>query len=333
LSLVICTHNPDAAIFTRTLEAIARLRWPGDCAPNVVLVDNASHPALSDDPLVSAWLAQTPGARIVQEDRLGLSYARVRAFREAGGQMIACFDDDNLPAPDYLESVVAAAHRHPDVGVWGPGNVTVEWLEGSDPRVVKRHADSFQERAQCEVTYALDFPHPATMPYGTGMVLRREVAEEYCRWYESGRVRTIGRRGNSLAGCEDLQISWLAMRAGWAVGRHPALHVRHMIPGRRAQLPYVARLTFELTASYSPALREALPGDFDAKAPKSAAVLLQLLVHGTRALAREGTAALPIAIAPVLGRAWGAWAAHDRTPPRWAAALVRALYGVRAERG
>ena len=106
--------------------------------------------------------------------------------------------------------------------------------------------------------------------------------------------------------------------------------VGRIIPGRRAQLGYVARLTFELVASYSPALREALPERFDVNLPSSPRLLLQLLAHAARTITRDGTSRLPIALAPILGRAWGAWMSHDHAPPRWVARLVRSLYGVEA---
>src|SRR5262245_53584827 len=105
-SVVICTHNPDPVLFSKCLEAVAALRWPSDCAPEVVVVDNRSETPLAQMSWVSDALVRIPGARLVREDSLGLSFARSRGFREAAGELIICFDDDNVPTPSYVESAM-----------------------------------------------------------------------------------------------------------------------------------------------------------------------------------------------------------------------------------
>ena len=45
-------------------------------------------------------------ARIVREEKLGLTHARVRGFQEAKGEIVVMVDDDNVLKPDYLERAV-----------------------------------------------------------------------------------------------------------------------------------------------------------------------------------------------------------------------------------
>ena len=56
---------------------------------------------------------------MVREEKLGLTFARLRGFAEAKGELIVMVDDDNVLAPDYLETAVRIAHEHPTLGAFG----------------------------------------------------------------------------------------------------------------------------------------------------------------------------------------------------------------------
>jgi GT2 family glycosyltransferase len=326
ISVVMCTHNPDEQTFSESLEHVGKLRWPDGGHAEIVIVDNCSNPPLDQCDHLRAWLLKTPGARIVWEPKLGLSHARARAFREASGEVIVCFDDDNAPDADYLEQAWKASIDYPWVGVWGPGQISIDWAEGSHPEVVRRYAGEFQQHRQTHVSYGLDFPATDTMPYGTGMVLRRAVALIYAAQVEAAILKTTGRIGNQLASAEDNQIDWLAMLNGWAIGRHPALKLMHMITADRAQPAYVARLVYGKAKSYHPALREILPDFFTAPLPRSGKVMLRVLGKTLSWIFASGRHSLAYQLARTLGFAVGTWAAYGQTPPRWVQRLVKRLY-------
>lgn len=239
---------------------------------------------------------------------------------------MVCFDDDNAPDADYLEQAWKAFIDYPWVGVWGPGEITVAWADGSHPEVVKRHANEFQQHRQAHVSYGLDFPAIDSMPYGTGMVLRRAVAVNYAAQVETAVLRTTGRIGNQLASAEDNQIDWLAMIDGWAIGRHPALKLTHMITASRAQPAYVARLAYGKAKSYQPALREILPDFFVAPVPRSGKIMLRLLGKTLGWILSSRRHSLAYQLARTLGSAVGTWAAHGQKPPRWVQWLAGHLY-------
>jgi GT2 family glycosyltransferase len=96
-----------------------------------VIVDNASQ-ELGD----GTWgFAGIKNAKIVREERLGLTHARVRGFGEAKGEIVVMVDDDNLLRPDYLERAVEILGKNPLLGAIGgkalPGYETEppEWLK------------------------------------------------------------------------------------------------------------------------------------------------------------------------------------------------------------
>lgn len=327
VSVVICTHNPDWTIFSKCLDSVKNLRWPDGDAKEIIIVDNHSEVALDTNVSLLEWISNTQGARLLREPCLGLSHARARAFREANAEIIVCCDDDNAPNPDYVEQALVAFSNYPWVGVWGPGHIELEWGAGSDVEVMRRHAGEFQYHYQKHVSYGVDFPALKTMPYGTGMVLRKSVALVYAEHVESGALKTTGRQGKQLTSGEDNQIDWLAMRHGWAIGRHPDLKLTHIISSARAQSDYVSRLAYGKAKSYLPALREVLPEYFKARVPGSFKVFLKVCGKASVWLFSSNRNSLGYQLARTLGEAVGAWDAHSKAPPAWVRKLVKVLYG------
>lgn len=98
----------------RVLEALRIQTLPAG-QWELLLVDNASW-EMPDGRLGMGW---HPHARVVREGQLGLTFARLRGFVEARGELIVMVDDDNLLAPDYLEAAVRIAEEHPMLGAFG----------------------------------------------------------------------------------------------------------------------------------------------------------------------------------------------------------------------
>jgi glycosyltransferase involved in cell wall biosynthesis len=112
LSVVICSHNPRADHFHRTLNSLKEQVLPlGKW--ELILVDNASA-----HPLAATWdLSWHPHGRHVAESKLGLSVARQRGMREAVSDLLVFVDDDNVLDKTYLLNAVAVSHNWPLLGV------------------------------------------------------------------------------------------------------------------------------------------------------------------------------------------------------------------------
>lgn len=140
ISVVIPTHNPRMDYLRRVLEALRGQTLAKDLW-ELVVVDNGSRVPLKaaagprdqetkrtrDREQESGVSPKTNivdlswhgNARIVREEELGLTFARLRGFAEAKGELIVMVDDDNLLAPDYLETAVRIAQEHPGLGAFG----------------------------------------------------------------------------------------------------------------------------------------------------------------------------------------------------------------------
>lgn len=260
IAIVVCTHNPKENYLRRTLCGIAALTMPHNASVECVIVDNRSDPPVADHAYVQTFLACVPWARIVREDRQGLTFARVRGLVETTGDIVVFFDDDNEPQPTYLDAVEKAFRQSPQVGVFGPGNIAVEFLDAVPRWVDESCRHFFQERHSAFTEYAcIRTPWHSVYPAGTGQSVRRSIMERYAARVTEGSCTATGRKGQSLASGEDGQIVHTAVLMGFAAGVCPDMRVRHLIPDSRCTPRYLKRLAFGVAACLLPASVESFP--------------------------------------------------------------------------
>lgn len=236
LSVVICTHNPRLDYFGRTLnglrgQTLSRDEW------ELLIIDNRSEPPVAGR-FDCAWHPQT---RIVREEKLGLTPARLCGIREAGGDLLVFVDDDNVLDPDYLEVAVRVARERPFLGSWS-GQCRGEF-ESPPPEWTRRYWGNLVIREFSEDKWS-NLPRLAeTMPCGAGLCVRRDVALRYLQLNESGK-RTIqfDRTGTSLLSGGDNDLAACACDVGLGVGLISALKLTHLIPPVRLTEDYLARL-------------------------------------------------------------------------------------------
>ena len=245
ISVCICTHNPRREYLTRVLAALAA-QTLDPAAWELIVIDNHSDAPVAD----WANLGAIRHARLVGEERLGLTNARLKGIREARGEVLVFVDDDNLLAPDYLEHARRIMTEKPFLGAIG-GRYHGEF-ETPPPRwawhyfpylAVADHGD-----------HALYIFHRNTYqswyPYGAGLVIRRALAATYADQIAlSAARRKMDRRGNSLASAGDIDMVLTVMDAGSAIGFYPELALRHIIPAERLRLSYLKRMIYH--ANYS----------------------------------------------------------------------------------
>lgn len=103
-SLILCTHNPRRDYLDATIAGLRGQTLPCD-QWEFLLIDNASSP----ERLPTANLDWNPNARLVHEDELGLTPARLRGIQESKGDLLVFVDDDNILDPNYLETALRIA--------------------------------------------------------------------------------------------------------------------------------------------------------------------------------------------------------------------------------
>jgi hypothetical protein len=243
LSVVIPTHNPHAGRLERTLEGL-RAQTLDAAEWELVVVDNASEEAVA-----GRWdVSWHPQGRIVREETLGLTHARLRGLAESRGELCVLVDDDNVLASSYLENAVGIAAEFSRVGVFGGRSLPEyeaplpAWFDSiHGPLAVVDHGESVKIAEAEEFRRSQVFPEVA--PVGAGMCIRTEVLRAWAKEIESHTARrALDRRGSSLASGGDNDIVLSALEQGWDVGYFPALSLTHIMPAGRLTKEYHARL-------------------------------------------------------------------------------------------
>ena len=248
ISVVIPTHNPRTDYLARVIEGL-RGQTLEQSAWEIVVVDNNSKPALQvvssqssvdseDQRLVD--LSWHGNARVVREERVGLTNARLRGFSEAKGEVIVLVDDDNVLAPDYLEKVVQIAREYPFLGTWS-GALELELEPGSlEPVMQLRHL--LCERKPVKDVWSNDRSNFAATPWGAGECIRREVATAYAaKVAKEPRRRQLDLQGEQLVYGGDTDIAYTGLEMGLGMGVFTALHITHLTPKSRCTPEYLLR--------------------------------------------------------------------------------------------
>jgi hypothetical protein len=236
LSVIICTHNPRRDYFSRCLEGLHVQRFPQN-QWELVVVDNASEELLGG----RVDLSWHPAARVVREETLGLTPARLRGIRESKGDLLIFVDDDNVLDPDFLEIVVRVARERPFLGSWSgqcrPG------FEAPPPEWTRRYWGNLVIREFDHDVWS-NLPRlPASMPCGAGLCVRRNVALHYLNLHESGkRSFHFDRNGKSLLSGGDNDLAACACDLGLGVGLIASLNLTHLISPERLTEDYLVRL-------------------------------------------------------------------------------------------
>lgn len=238
-SIVICAHNPNLERLQWVLDALRSQTLPVD-QWELLLIDNASTTPLDSQTSV-AWHSR---GKILREDRLGLTAARMRGIQEASGDLLIFVDDDNLAQSDYLETAVNIANEHPWVGAFG-GNIIPRYEKEPEPKVTS----VLHQLALRQVSHPMWAMGKGTTaifftPFGAGMVVRRTVASDYMERCTQDPLRQeLDRKGESLSSGGDLDLALCACQNGLAVGLFPDLIIEHLIPAARVEPTYLLRLT------------------------------------------------------------------------------------------
>ena len=234
LSVILCTHNPRADYLAETLAALrsqtlAVERW------ELIVVDNASRSPIPAD------LSWHPAARVLREESVGLTLARLCGFRAASAGVFVLVDDDNVLGPDYLTSALEIAAAWPLIGAWG--GQCAPRFEREPAEWTRVHWDllGIREFAKDMWSNVLGVNQP--VPIGAGMCVRRAVAEHYMELLAKNPIRaTLDRASDRLMSCGDTDLALASCDLGLGTGLFVKLRLTHLMPAQRLEDGYLREL-------------------------------------------------------------------------------------------
>ncbi len=242
-SVIICTHNPRIDYLQRVVRALQSQTLPPD-RWELLVVDNASR----DQVETACDLSWHPRGRHLVESRLGLSSARQCGINNSSGEILIFVDDDNVLAPDYVETALNISREWPWLGAWGSGSIDAEFeSEPADhvryllPWLAVRHVKQpvWSNVRSCS----------ASTPFGAGLCVRRKIAQMYVEHCRTTGIAITGRKGTTLGAHEDFEICYLACDAGLGMAIFPQLKLLHLINRGRVTENHLINLVESVTYS------------------------------------------------------------------------------------
>lgn len=180
------------------------------------------------------WPA-TSCLRFATESKQGAAFARIKAVREARGELVGFLDDDTLPDSHWVAAAVNFGKTHPRAGAYGSrvrANYEIEPPEGFERiagflAIVERGTSPHIYQRQMKL-----------LPPSAGLVVRRQV------WQDCAPEKPFltGRTRESILNSEDLEVILCIQNAGWEIWYNPEMEIYHQIPRDRLTRDYLLYL-------------------------------------------------------------------------------------------
>jgi glycosyltransferase involved in cell wall biosynthesis len=316
VSILVCTYNPIEQIFKRVLNSIKSLKIPIGVNIECIIIDNNSQISVEQMGYVREFIQNCDWAKVIQEPLVGLTFARISGFQASVNNLILFVDDDNQLSDSYLQALINLFQKYPSVAAWGPGTIDVEFMGEVSDWFSNNFKHVFQERHAKYNQYGC-VPEAWTSfyPFGTGLVVKREILDKYCDEFKNGNLCSLDRKGKDLSSGGDVQIVWEAIKMDYAAGVAPTLIVKHLISVNKSNFDYVKRLVFATSYSYFICLTNSFPGskaDAIEFAPTTGSLLRRVIRKTIRYSIKFQFGLLIIDLADYLGVESGRYQSVDK---------------------
>lgn len=221
VSIIICTYNR-VALLVKTLESLLSLDRLSEA--EVIVVDNRSTDNTAD--AVKRFLEEHAGkldARYILEPVQGLSAARNTGILAAKADIIAFLDDDAIPCPSWIDTIVSTFGSRPDCMAMG-GPIAPIFESGRPEWLIKPF----------ELPYTIvdlggrvrEYPGKLH-PCGANMAMRKTVFDISLFPLE------LGRKGDSLLSGEEQWLFGQIRKERHTILYHPEMAVDHFVAAGR----------------------------------------------------------------------------------------------------
>ena len=236
ISVILPTLNPDVSRLNQTLEGLQSQALPLEKWELILVDNNSTSPILAN-------LNWHPNSKIISQPNPGLTYARLKGFLEARGDIVILVDDDNILDEKYLLYTLDIFRNHPTLGAIGGKSLPL--FEKFPPVWVNEFRSSLALRNLGDNTIIEKWEnkYPEAGPIGAGMAIRKKSLKSYIKKLSKSKSIITDRKGDSLSSGGDNDIVIEILKSGWHVGYFPSLILYHIIPKERLSLKYLARLS------------------------------------------------------------------------------------------
>jgi glycosyltransferase involved in cell wall biosynthesis len=236
-SILLCTRDPRRDYLRRVLDALRSQTLPRE-KWELLIIDNGSSPPLASE----LDLSGLPRGRVIRHDEPGKASALSCGIERAEAQLLVVVDDDNVLADDYLERALEIGEKRPTMGCWS-GSIAAEFERSpaawTQPYL--RYLAIREVKAELWSNFS-DPAHYSWLPWGAGMVIRRDIALVWAGKTRSQRTARAFERLGSGCGGEDVDMALTACDLGYGTGLFACLKLTHLIRSERVEEPYLLKL-------------------------------------------------------------------------------------------
>lgn len=258
ISIITCTFNPDLNIIKKCIEAIISSDKE-KIEIEYVIVDNNSSIEINSSQEIRKITDKNAWIKIVKEKQPGISFARICGITHTSYENILFIDDDVVIAKDFFTTLESLIKEKPFIGAWNPGIIEVKFAENHNNWFAINGAKYFQESKLKSTVWSNEPLSGNSMPFGTGLYVKREVANLFVNKIKNKKFTLTGRRGNLSLACEDTQLILCAIELGFGVGRSCELKVVHLIRKEKTNFSYLLKIFYYLGYSQQYLFNESLP--------------------------------------------------------------------------
>ncbi|WP_257666877.1 glycosyltransferase family 2 protein [Parapedobacter tibetensis] len=237
MSVVICCYNSGERL-PNTLEHLLHQKVPSDYLWEVVVVNNAStdHTLSVAKGYQTQFNAKQVSLKIINEDKAGQFFARIKGVSESIYEYIIFCDDDNRLEEHYVHNSIRMIEKCIHFGAGGGQSLPVtnavdypDWFE------------AYKDK------YALGIPAKTSMEVtnrgfvlGAGLVTRKSL---YLKMFSNEYPSLLnGRNGNILTTGDDFEYCKRLLLTGYKLYYDERLILHHFIPKERLTIAYRERL-------------------------------------------------------------------------------------------
>lgn len=225
IAVCLCTHNRPAYV-QACLAGLAEQTVGPDRFRIVVVDSGSARPAGRD---LADIVAAHPNARLIVLRHSGVSLARNAGAVACGTDYIAYIDDDAVPAPDWVEQIIAAIRTSPRPPAVIGGRILPRWeapLPQWWPASLRGILSIIETEGRGEYRTA-DLP-PGLEPYGCNITLHVGALLA-----AGGFGTSAGRQGTVLLSDEEVQLAWRLQNRGLSARYDSRIVVHHSIQAPR----------------------------------------------------------------------------------------------------
>lgn len=193
-------------------------RQLSDAHVQLIVVDSASN--ADQAARMDLALATYPDLDFIRLDKPGLSIARNAALAQARASWMAFLDDDEIPAPNWIEELLALKVRLPANCAACSGNVRPLWPHGPLPYIGRRWCSYLSM-----VEQAGEFDQTEAPRLVAGHCLIRTSVLKALGGFNS----RLGRDGSTLLSGAEVMLLDRSTEAGWRIWHSDRISVHHQV--------------------------------------------------------------------------------------------------------